>query len=124
MERHFRHLIEWRGEHLACLQFRKMATWYCKALRTGKQIQQVLVLLDTPATFQRVVDGLRERAVPWLERVGRDRCARFGAGRADCPLVNFGFLANFVTNGARQFLMFSWLMVRGGGKLIQDRFRP
>ena len=53
MEEHFRRLIEWRGEHLACLQFRKMAAWYCKALRTGKAIQQILVLLDTTATFTR-----------------------------------------------------------------------
>ena len=35
MGRHFRRLVEWRGEHLGCLQFRKVANWYCKTLRTG-----------------------------------------------------------------------------------------
>ncbi len=69
LERHFQRLIEWRGEHLACLQFRKMAAWYCKALRTGKAIQQVLVLLDSPATFHQVINKLREQGPPrgWSE---------------------------------------------------------
>jgi nifR3 family TIM-barrel protein len=69
METHFARLIDWRGEHLACLQFRKMAAWYCKALRAGKALQQVLVLLDTRATFQRIVDRLREQGPPngWSE---------------------------------------------------------
>jgi tRNA-dihydrouridine synthase B len=64
LESHFARLIDWRGEHLACLQFRKMAAWYCKALRTGKAIQQILVLLDTPETFQRIVNQLREQGPP------------------------------------------------------------
>jgi nifR3 family TIM-barrel protein len=69
METHFRRMIEWRGEHLACLQFRKMATWYCKALRTGKAVQAVLVLIDGRETFQRIVDQLREQGAPasWSE---------------------------------------------------------
>ena len=61
METHFRRMVEWRGEHLACLQFRKMAVWHCKALRTGKAIQAILVLIDGSATFQRIVDQLREQ---------------------------------------------------------------
>jgi nifR3 family TIM-barrel protein len=66
---HFRRLIDWRGEHLACLQFRKMASWYCKALRAGKAIQQILVLLDEPATLDRIVLQLREQGPPpgWSE---------------------------------------------------------
>jgi nifR3 family TIM-barrel protein len=82
METHFRRLIEWRGEHLACLQFRKMAAWYCKALRTGKAIQQVLVLLDTPATFQRIVGQLREQGPPagWSEWDSTDAHVAVPAG--------------------------------------------
>ena len=60
MELHLQRLIEWRGEHLACLQFRKVATWYCKALRTGKAVQQTLVRLDTRESFQHIVELLRE----------------------------------------------------------------
>jgi len=69
MESHFRRLIEWRGEHLACLQFRKMATWYCKALRTGKAVQQILVLLDSLTRFEEIVSQLRDRGAPegWSE---------------------------------------------------------
>jgi len=69
MELHLERLIEWRGEHLACLQFRKVATWYCKALRTGKAVQQTLVRLDTRHTFQQIVEQLREAGPPpcWSE---------------------------------------------------------
>jgi tRNA-dihydrouridine synthase B len=64
MEMHLQRLIEWRGEHLACLQFRKVATWYCKALRTGRAVQQALVQLDTWETFQRIIEPLREAGPP------------------------------------------------------------
>jgi nifR3 family TIM-barrel protein len=69
METHFERLIDWRGEHMACLQFRKMATWYTKALRAGKAIQQILVMLDTRETFQRIVGQLRDQGPPsgWNE---------------------------------------------------------
>ena len=69
METHFRRLIEWRGEHLACLQFRKVATWYCRALRTGKAIQQTLVRIDRPALLTEIVNQLREQGPPtgWQE---------------------------------------------------------
>lgn len=69
LENHFQRLIEWRGEHMACLQFRKMATWYTKALRTGKAIQQTLVMLDSLSTFRRIVDQLRNQGPPhgWSE---------------------------------------------------------
>ena len=43
MERHFRYLVEQRGEHFACLTFRKVSTWYCRVLRAGRDIQQRLI---------------------------------------------------------------------------------
>jgi tRNA-dihydrouridine synthase B len=64
MATHFRRLIEWRGEHFGCLQFRKIANWYCKTLRTGRAVQQALVMLDTVATFERIVGELREQGPP------------------------------------------------------------
>ncbi len=66
---HFNRLIDWRGEWAACMQFRKMATWYCKALRAGKAIQQILVLLDKPQTLYDIAEQLRGQGPPpgWLE---------------------------------------------------------
>jgi tRNA-dihydrouridine synthase B len=66
---HFRRMIEWRGEHGACILFRKMAAWYCKALRTGKKLQQVLVMLDSPQTMYDIAQQLREQGPPigWHE---------------------------------------------------------
>ena len=66
---HFRRLIEWRGEWAACVQFRKMAAWYCKALRAGKATQQVLVLLDNPRTLHDIAERLRGQGAPpgWHE---------------------------------------------------------
>ena len=69
METHFRRMIDWRGEHMACLHFRKMAVWYCKALRSGRAIQAILVMLDSLTTFLHVVDQLRAQGPPsnWSE---------------------------------------------------------
>jgi tRNA-dihydrouridine synthase B len=69
MEGHLRRLIDWRGEHMACLQFRKVATWYCKALRTGRAIQQKMVQLDSWQMFADIVARLREQGPPpgWSE---------------------------------------------------------
>jgi nifR3 family TIM-barrel protein len=69
MGTHFRRLVEWRGEHLGCLQFRKVANWYCKTLRTGKEIQQRLMMTDRPAAFEEIMDILRGRGEPpgWAE---------------------------------------------------------
>jgi hypothetical protein len=66
---HFRRLMDWRGEWAACVQFRKMAAWYCKALRAGKAIQQVLVLLDRPQTLYDIAERLRQQGPPagWYE---------------------------------------------------------
>src|SRR5947208_2239402 len=64
MTTHLRRLIDLRGEHFGCLQFRKVATYYCKVLRTGREVQQQMVLLDSFATFQAMVDRLREQGPP------------------------------------------------------------
>jgi len=71
---HFRRLMDWRGEWPACVQFRKMAAWYCKALRAGKAVQQVLVMLDKPQTLYEIAERLREQGPPtgWLESDAAD----------------------------------------------------
>lgn len=70
MERHFDRLVQWRGEHFGCLQFRRVATWYTKALRTGKAIQQRLVMVSSRAMFEQIVEEIRRRGEPddWAER--------------------------------------------------------
>jgi nifR3 family TIM-barrel protein len=70
MRTHFHRLVEWRGEHMGCLQFRKVANWYCRSLSTGKEIQQTMMHTDTVATFEHAVDRIRERGEPpaWAER--------------------------------------------------------
>src|SRR5262249_50730633 len=60
MDRHFHLLVEHRGERFACLTFRKVANWYCRSLRTEREVQQALVMLDRVATFDRIVAELRE----------------------------------------------------------------
>jgi nifR3 family TIM-barrel protein len=59
VERHFMLLVEYRGERFACLTFRKMASWYCKALRAGREAQAALALLESPAAFDAVISRLR-----------------------------------------------------------------
>jgi nifR3 family TIM-barrel protein len=62
MERHFLLLLADRGERFGCLQFRKVANWYCKALRPGREIQQQLVRIGSAAEFAGIIERLRERA--------------------------------------------------------------
>jgi nifR3 family TIM-barrel protein len=70
MALHFRRLVHWRGEHFGCLQFRKVANWYCKTLRTGKEIQARLIRISSIVEFEGIVKEVRERGEPpdWTER--------------------------------------------------------
>jgi nifR3 family TIM-barrel protein len=60
MNRHFHLLVDQRGEHFACLTFRKVANWYCKALRPGRAVQQILIRLESVAVFDEIVGQLRD----------------------------------------------------------------
>lgn len=60
MSRHFHLLVEHRTEHIACLVFRKIANWYCRVLKPGREIQQTLMMLESVDLFDRIVEDLRE----------------------------------------------------------------
>jgi tRNA-dihydrouridine synthase B len=64
MARHFRLLVQDRGEHIGCLMFRKVANWYCKVLRPGREIQQQLIRIGTPAEFESILSILEDRGPP------------------------------------------------------------
>jgi nifR3 family TIM-barrel protein len=61
MRRHFSLLVADRGEHFGCLQFRKVANWYCKVLHPGKDIQQRLVRLSSVREFGEIAQEVMER---------------------------------------------------------------
>jgi nifR3 family TIM-barrel protein len=61
MARHFRALVEHRGERSACLIFRKVANWYCRVLHPGRAIQQRLVRLESAAEFEFLLERMREQ---------------------------------------------------------------
>ena len=44
-------LVGQRGEHFASLTFRKVANWYCRVLKPGRDIQQRLIMLERVADF-------------------------------------------------------------------------
>ncbi|HEY7152806.1 MAG TPA: tRNA dihydrouridine synthase DusB [Gemmataceae bacterium] len=58
MDRHFHLLVEHRGERFACLTFRKVANWYCRVLRPGRDIQQRLMMIERVDVFERIVDEI------------------------------------------------------------------
>jgi tRNA-dihydrouridine synthase len=64
VERHFQLLVEQRGERFACLTFRKVANWYCRVLRPGRDIQQRLVRLESASEFAAILGWLREQGPP------------------------------------------------------------
>jgi nifR3 family TIM-barrel protein len=59
MSLHFRLLTDLRGERLGCLQFRKVANWYCKVLRPGRVMQQQMVRIERIADFTAIVEQLQ-----------------------------------------------------------------
>jgi nifR3 family TIM-barrel protein len=64
MHRHFHLLVGQRGEHFACLTFRKVANWYCKVLRPGHEVQQRLIRIERVADFDDIVARLGEQGPP------------------------------------------------------------
>jgi tRNA-dihydrouridine synthase B len=64
MDRHFHLLVQQRGERFACLTFRKVANWYCKVLKPGREVQQRLVQLESVAFFNETVARLRAQGPP------------------------------------------------------------
>ncbi len=71
MSRHFHLLVQYRSERSACLSFRKVANWYCKEIKPGREVQQQLVRIDSPATFDSIVNRLREKGEPkWWRKWG------------------------------------------------------
>jgi nifR3 family TIM-barrel protein len=60
MDRHFRLLVEHKGERFACLSFRKVANWYCRVLRPGREIQQELMQIESVVRFAELVERIRE----------------------------------------------------------------
>jgi tRNA-dihydrouridine synthase B len=61
MHRHFHLLIDQRGERFGCVTFRKVANWYCRVLRPGRDLQQRLVRIESSVEFDGIVEEVRER---------------------------------------------------------------
>jgi tRNA-dihydrouridine synthase B len=66
MHKHFHLLVQQRGERFACLTFRKVANWYCKVLRPGRDVQQKLIRIESVSEFDAIVAWLNDRENPVL----------------------------------------------------------
>jgi nifR3 family TIM-barrel protein len=64
MDRHFHLLVDERGERFACLSFRKVANWYCKVLKPGRELQQRLMMLESVADFEEIIARIRDLGPP------------------------------------------------------------
>lgn len=70
MRLHLRRLVQWKGsEKHGCVHFRKVATWYTKALRFPKRVQQRLVMLSGLTEFEDVIAPFAHGPAPdgWTE---------------------------------------------------------
>ena len=70
MRLHLRRLVEWKGaEKYGCVHFRKVATWYSRALRLPKRVQQRLVMLSNLREFEDVIAPFADGPPPagWSE---------------------------------------------------------
>ncbi len=61
MHRHYSLLVQFRGEHIGCLFFRKVANWYCRVIKPGKDIQQRLIRIDSAQEFEEIVVEIARR---------------------------------------------------------------
>ncbi|CAN5195320.1 tRNA dihydrouridine synthase DusB [soil metagenome] len=61
MHRHYNLLVRFRGEHIGCLLFRKVANWYCRVIKPGKDIQQKLIRIDSASEFEELVVEISRR---------------------------------------------------------------
>jgi nifR3 family TIM-barrel protein len=61
MHRHYNLLVQYRGEHIGCLLFRKVANWYCRVIKPGKDIQQRLIRIDSASDFEEIVVEIGRR---------------------------------------------------------------
>lgn len=59
MSRHFHGLLERRGEHYACLQFRKMLSWYRHFTKMPKPFYLQLINFRSSELFDEVIEALR-----------------------------------------------------------------
>jgi nifR3 family TIM-barrel protein len=64
MHRHFHLLLQQRAERFACLTFRKVANWYCRVLKPGREIQQRLMRIESAVEFDALVRQLRDQGAP------------------------------------------------------------
>lgn len=72
MERHYHMLVEYRGEHFGSLTFRKIAGWYCKVLKPGRDIQQKMVYIAKVTDFDQIVDEMRMHGPPRNWHMGHE----------------------------------------------------
>jgi nifR3 family TIM-barrel protein len=70
MERHYRLLIEQRGERFGSLTFRKVAGWYSKVLKPGRELHERMMRLATLAEFDAILGSLRAKGPPPHWRAG------------------------------------------------------
>src|SRR5437868_6930800 len=65
MRLHLRRLVDWKGEEkYGCIHFRKVATWYTRALRLPKWVQQRLVMLSNLSEFEEVIAPFAQSGTP------------------------------------------------------------
>ncbi len=64
MTRHYELLVAQRGERFGSVTFRKVAGWYSKVLKPGRELHQQMMLLAHVEDFHAIVEVLRRRGEP------------------------------------------------------------
>ena len=71
MLRHFRLLMDQRGERYASLTFRKMAGWYSKVMKPGRDLHERLQRLESDSQLVDILEEMRRKGPPITWRTGQ-----------------------------------------------------
>ena len=76
MRQHFRHIVAFRGERSAVLDFRKRVSWYGKKMNPCRMLKQEMIMLDTAQQFEDILGRFLEWRLRYDEEVRAGRAAR------------------------------------------------
>jgi tRNA-dihydrouridine synthase B len=73
MQRHFAHVLRFRDERIAVLEFRKRISWYAKTMHPGRMLKERMRMLASEADFHKAMSDFLDWRLRYDEQVASGR---------------------------------------------------